>query len=174
MACPIDFCAFTWEAFASLVTGIAAVSGAVWVGRKQVAIQEKQVELKTQSLKSELFAKRLENYESVRDFMNSVLRTPDVIDDQLLNRFFVAQREARFLFSPNVYQRLDEIWNLCAKLNALALQLNHEIKDNAHAGVDLPQQKLAASLAVNDRYVTLHETYAEMSLEPMMDSPPSP
>jgi hypothetical protein len=161
----IDWCAFTWEAFATLAAGLAAVIAAWRLGKRQIAIQEKQLYLQAQSLKSELFERRLQNYETVRDLLNNILSTPDDIDPHLQSRFFVALREARFLFSANVYERLDEIWSLCVDLNALALQERQEISLNGHAGVELPQKKHDAYLAVNEKYKTLHETYAEMSLD---------
>ncbi len=164
---------FSWEAFAALVTGLAAVIAAWRLGKRQTAIQDKQVELQAQALKSDLFARRLENYETVRDFLNSILSKPHDIDSHLQSRFFVALREARFLFSSNVYGRLDEIWNLCGELNVLELQVHQEITLNGHAGVDLPRVRHEAYLAVSGRYATLHEVYAEMSLESLADVKPS-
>jgi len=37
--------AFSWEAFASILTGIAAVSGAVYIGHRQMKIKEQELRL---------------------------------------------------------------------------------------------------------------------------------
>lgn len=40
--CDIDWCSFTWQAFATLTTGVIAAGGATIIGIKQVGISRKQ------------------------------------------------------------------------------------------------------------------------------------
>jgi hypothetical protein len=154
---PVNWSQFSWEAFATLLTGLAAVIAAWHIGRKQTAIQ-------SQALRSDLFTKRLENYETVRDFMNSVLRTPGDIDPNLQNKFFTAQREARFLFSDHVWQGLDRIHELHSELHGLSCEMRQEIATQGHAGVSLPQLRHAAYKAYSHEYRNLHLLYSEMKL----------
>lgn len=154
----INWCGFSWEAFASLLTGILAVGAAWWVGRKQTQIQ-------TQALKSDLFDRRLENYETVRDLVHAMLANPAEFDPILLNKFFTAKRQAYFLFSSRVNRGLDEIYDLCGNLNALQLQILSETALNGHSGSQLPQEKHEAFLALSARYRALPRLYDEMRLD---------
>ena len=87
----IDWCAFTWGAFATLVTGLGAVAGAVTIGLKQVRLQGLTV-------RSNLFDRRFTNYEAVRNFLVDILRRNGESDLEIQRKFFVARRESRFLF----------------------------------------------------------------------------
>ena len=56
--CPIYWSAFSWEAFATLATGLAAVGGAVWILMRQQLSLDRQVELQELKLRSDLFDRR--------------------------------------------------------------------------------------------------------------------
>lgn len=165
MSCTIAWCSFSWEAFATLITGVAAVGAAIYIGRRQTEIQKKQADIQLQAIRANLFERRLENYETVRDLINSLLRNADEIDTGLQQQFFIAQREAQFLFSQKVYDGLSEIWNLCAELNAAALELRQSQMSGGHADVGLSAQKLAAFHALNAKYRELSGLYSEMKLD---------
>ena len=62
---PIYWAEFSWEAFAALFTGIAAVGGAIYIGKRQTKIAERQTEilnrqtlLAEQELRIQLLEKR--------------------------------------------------------------------------------------------------------------------
>ena len=171
MSCPIAWCSFSWEAFATLATGLTAVGAAVYIGRKQTEIQKKQADIQLQAIRADLFERRLENYETVRDLINSLLRNADEIDSGLEQRFFIAQREAQFLFNQKVNDGLSEIWNLCGELNAVALELRQNQISQGHAGVELPARKQAAFQALNAKYRELSSLYSEIRLDIETPSP---
>lgn len=153
----IAWCDFTWQAFATLTTGALAVGGATWIGLRQVGIQNLK-------LRADLFDRRFRNYEAVRDFLNSVLSKPDEIDSLALSQFFVAQREARFLFGAKVCDGLSNIWTECGELNAISLEINSQYAQNGHAGVDLPQKKQAIYTKIDTKYRNLYKLYNEINL----------
>lgn len=125
----------SWEAAATLATGLAAVAGAIVVSRKQVSILQDQVRIagrqtdiqaglasiEALKLKSELFGARFEVYDAVRKwlaFIVSEARSPrnhpgDAPDEiEVIDRFISAWDRSRFLFRPEVYGRLDELRKL--------------------------------------------------------------
>ena len=121
----IDWDKFDWPSFAalmgalaSLIVGIVAVVFAYRVGIRQAGIAERQadilsrqVALEEASLKAELFERRLATYEIAADF---VLHLSDLGDsDEGKARFAtyaMKMRESQFLFGPDVYAALVEIW----------------------------------------------------------------
>lgn len=121
----IDWHGFDWPSFAalmgalaSLIVGIVAVVFAYRVGIRQAGIAERQadilsrqVALEEASLKAELFERRLATYEIAADF---VLHLSDLGDsDEGKARFAhyaMKMRESQFLFGPDVYAALVEIW----------------------------------------------------------------
>ena len=56
----------SWEAFASFFTGVLAVSGAIFIGRKQTKIQESQVRLLETQIRISLFEERKQCFENMR------------------------------------------------------------------------------------------------------------
>ena len=115
----IDLSGFTWEAFATLATGFAAVAGASVVGLRQTKISKRQNEildrqsrLAEAELRADLFERRLQTFEATADFVIHISELPD--DDQKhrerMNLFAAKLRESQFLFKPHVYAALTEIW----------------------------------------------------------------
>lgn len=164
MACPITWCAFSWEAFATLFTGVSAVAGAVWVARGQTKIQKRQTEMQASALRSDLFDRRFENYESIRDFLSTFLRAPEEINFRNNEKFFIAKREARFLFSKKVWKGLEEIWLECIDLSSIASETNQSLVQEGYCNQELIERKVVLFNQVNAKYRTLHELYEEMNL----------
>lgn len=114
----IDRWQFRWGDFATLITGAAAVAGAVWLGRKQtkiaerqVAIMDRQILLDEHNLKAELFKRRLETYKITVDFLANLGALEDEEEHkERLKSYAFKMQESRFIFSPHVYPALFEIW----------------------------------------------------------------
>jgi hypothetical protein len=119
--CVIDWCAFTWQAFATLTTGFAAVVGATFIGlrqhalvREQAQIARRQAETAESSaitarlkLRADLFERRLEVHSAMLTYLKAALAkdqdkiweaTPE-LDKQLVH--------AKFLFSNDVTSQLE-------------------------------------------------------------------
>ena len=130
----IDWGAFTWEAFATLATGLAAVAGAVWVGSrqmniayaqtrislKQTAILDRQNRLEESKLRAELFDRRMLVYEATADFLINLrdIRGQSAGVAERLQTFSQKMRESEFLFAPKVHRGLVEIWEAGNQLRA--------------------------------------------------------
>ncbi len=139
---PIEIAAqtFPWEACATLVTGFLAVGGAVWVGKKQTHISMQQTEiLKRQAdvqhvaVQQALFDRRFAVHEATLALVEEAIRKRNFPDET--DREFLTQREvARFLFTPKVVEKLDEIRNELIEL---------EFQKNTAEDPKLRQQALA-------------------------------
>ncbi|OYY79425.1 MAG: hypothetical protein B7Y43_03160 [Sphingomonas sp. 28-62-20] len=72
--CAIDWCSFTWQAFATLTTGLIAATGAIAIGWRQVGISRKVAELTLLAQREKLFDRLFELYETVRTYAAAVTR----------------------------------------------------------------------------------------------------
>lgn len=109
----IDWCAFDWSSFATLTTGLMAVGAAAYAGLKQLEILSRQTQLEEVKLRADLFQKRMETYEAIKDFLLNFWPDPDKNpsdQDQML-RVSLKIRESQFLFSdPSIYETLKSYW----------------------------------------------------------------
>lgn len=140
----IDWHGFDWPSFAtlvgalaSLIVGLVAVAFAYRVGIRQAGIAQRQadilsrqVALEEASLKAELFERRLGTYEIAADF---VIHLSDLGEsDEGKARFAhyaMKMRESQFLFGPDVYAALNEIWEAGNRLRvarAISMSLHDE------------------------------------------------
>jgi hypothetical protein len=108
---------FTWEAFATLLTGVSAVGGAVWVGLKQTAISHRQTEILARQarieelgLRSELFERRFAVYEATRRFLSEIVANDGRCSIETEQAFEIALNESNFLFCDDVQARLKTMW----------------------------------------------------------------
>ena len=102
--CSVLWSAFTWEAFATLFTGLAAVVGAVYIGHRQLRISELTV-------RTELFDKRFEYYKLFEKYLSAVRSTEGEISLELQNEFLAESRKAELIFPTKITPEIDEIWN---------------------------------------------------------------
>lgn len=132
MTCGINWCGFTWEAFATLTAGCAAVGGATWVGLRQLRVTaqqasiadrqasimsrqadilEHQVQVDRAKLRADLFERRLAVYKAsktyVRDAMT--LRADFDPNPEVWTELTVQLEQAEFLFAGEVRSRLQTI-----------------------------------------------------------------
>jgi hypothetical protein len=97
---------FSWEAFATLATGAAAVGAAWWVGRNQMDIQRRQIKLIENDLKIQLLEKRKACVESMREIHFAWNGQVELSDDQW-RKFYLLLQDVELLFPPNIAQKFD-------------------------------------------------------------------
>ena len=160
----IDWCAFTWEAFATLVTGLLAVGGASLIGFGQMKIQEKQVDLQDLALRSDLFERRYSVYERVREFVVEICQTADSPEWETQQNFFVAKGEAKFLFDDKVVEGVDEIWKRACDFRALKQTMNRIYSNEGHYGDGNVDKERDASEWWSDRLITIPDLFDQLKL----------
>lgn len=127
----IDFTRLTWEAFATFLTGIAAVGGAIAIGIRQTDIQRRQVELQQLELRRLLFDQRMPVYEATVAWITHILATGNIPARQLAEQSYIRNNQdaaenarqaaierefveaierSRFVFSPHVFEALERLW----------------------------------------------------------------
>jgi hypothetical protein len=116
---------FPWEALATAITGALAVAGAVWIGRKQVQISDKQTEIQAalakieeEKLRAELFDKRFAVYDATARFIGETLARGRFPQDDTRREFELALDRSKFLFPPSVKRELVELHNKAIALDA--------------------------------------------------------
>lgn len=105
----------TWEAFATLAAGGAAVIGATLIGLNQTKILDAQHRLEKLRLKSELFDKRYRIFGEFAVFLDVAATrvqelTPTVIEGTRQN-----VERSIFLFDQSVYDALSPLFELGQK-----------------------------------------------------------
>ncbi len=112
-------------AAATFLTGIAAVVAAARIGRRQVQIASRQVEIigkQTQlqelSVREALFERRFKIYRKTQDMLASIFRAAEPPSNDEISDFWRATDQAQFLFRPEVHQ---EMVRILQALNTLAI-----------------------------------------------------
>jgi hypothetical protein len=172
MGCPIVWSAFSWEAFATLATGLAAVIAASIIGWRQTGIQTRQTEILEQqalaqslALKVELFDRRYSVYDMVKEHLGSMLNDGRIPNDETTRNFHIAMGEAKLLFSDEVSSGLSEIWKLSCELDEAVSQMTQSYSNSGDNGVENSRRKSELGRKLNSRLQTLPELFAEMSLK---------
>jgi hypothetical protein len=129
MPCPINWCAFTWEAFATLATGAAAVGGATFIGLRQLKITgqqagiaarqtdvasrqadilEHQVQVDRAKLRADLFDRRLAVYKACKAYIRGAMSVRAEFDTsfELAQELGTQLEQAEFLFAGEVRELL--------------------------------------------------------------------
>jgi hypothetical protein len=173
----IDVYSFTWEAFSTLFTGLAAVAGAVYVGLRQAGISKaqtdiasrqtlilaKQVGLDELKLRADLFEKRFAVYEATRDILSQAMqdsKRPPRGDEREM-AFLIAKDQATFLFRPSVGDDLQAIWmSICAS-QAVRTEMDANYARDQTYGEGLPKKQLEHSLWQAERLRTLSDVFGD-------------
>lgn len=136
-----EFAWISWEAFATLATGIAAVIAAAFVGLRQAKILERQVEIQEAQtaiqdrqvailerqlgvenlrVRHDLFDERMRVYESFRAWLSDILVTGRVPPSGSALEVGMADAldRSRFLFGPDVHPALERVRKLSVSLEA--------------------------------------------------------
>lgn len=159
---------FTWEAFATLLTGVLAVGAAVYIGRRQVAISdrqgrilEKQVGLDALKHRSDLFERRFEIYEASARFLGAIVTHAAEPDREIEMRFLSAMNASKFLFAPNVAADLKEIWKESCAFFATKSVMRANYDKTGSYGEGMPAKELQQITSLNARLESLSELFGE-------------
>ena len=174
----VDWCSFTWEAFATLATGLAAVCAAWWIGRKQTKIQIAQVDVQRMTLRAELFDRRYEVYEFTRIFLNKIntVYQDDIVDlrEDWVRNFLSAMQKSKIIFSRAVFDGLDQIWRKAVEFSALKEEMGEIYREEGHYGAGNPERKRIAMTWLFDQLEKLPELFEELNLGSLAGSVPPP
>jgi hypothetical protein len=164
----IYWTAFTWEAFATLASGLAAVAAAFTVGRRQVAIADRQskildrqVALDEMTLRSELFDRRFAIYERTRALLSAVLVHDAPAEDPVVRAFQVALNQSTFLFRPSVCAHLGVIWDRYCKYGAVKGMMDDNFRRTGQYGNELIEVHTAHLLYFNETLQDLSEALGD-------------
>lgn len=91
-----------WSAAATLVTGLAAVGGAVFVGARQTEIQAKQVALQEQELRLELLARRADAIKELVDFYRAYVPSAGPLSPEVRFEIYDSLTRACLIFPENI------------------------------------------------------------------------
>ena len=168
----IDFTRLTWEAFATFLTGVLAVGGAIAIGLRQTAILRRQVDLQQLELRRLLHDLRLPVYEATKAWLGHIVQTGTIpnrigglgnlipgsvehIAEQERQRsleeaFLDAIEKSRFLFGPPVFVSLERLWTAGNQLHLHRVkQLGPPEGRGAHAEKELDLLKWLSGQRAN-------------------------
>lgn len=167
----IDWSAFSWEAFATLATGLAAVAGAIVIGLKQVritgrqtAILNQQAELEKKRLAHDLYDRRYKVFETTALMLHGMLGGIDPVQKKVQNDFLVALVESRFLFEPAVASALDEIWSKFVSKEYLEKKMQRDHDARGEYSIGDPDKELEINTWLDERIRTLPDLFHQLRL----------
>jgi hypothetical protein len=151
----------------TFVTGIGAVIAAYIVGRRQTKIANRQTEildrqvaLAETNLKADLFERRLSTYEAAAAF---VLHLGDLGETEegkaRIDLFGTKLRESQFLFRPEVYQALLEIWEAGNQFRVARAESISRREDQLPSDPELARRIEGHMFWSLERLKTLHEVF---------------
>lgn len=152
---------FTWDAFATLLTGVLAVAGAVWVGLRQTKILDRQTRLADLTFKSDLFEKRAAVFEATAEFLAEILRQAAYPDRDREVAFIHAMGQARFLFGAGVHDGLEEIRKRALNLAALKREMESTFAREGHYGDGNPDREYELLRWFDERFRTLTDLFGD-------------
>ena len=159
---------FTWEAFATLVTGASAVGGAVWVGirqsgisHRQTQILDRQVRLEELSLRADLFERRFVVYEATRKFLAEIVAHADKPTPEVEREFVIALNESVFLFNGDVHIRIRGIWKTACEFFAGHTVLEAANRRGATNPQDLLDREHKQLLELSDKLLNLAAEFGD-------------
>jgi hypothetical protein len=121
----------TWEAAATLIAGILAVSAATVVALKQGSIVKRQALLQELALRHDLFDKRMAIFRTVRHYVARMIHassSKDDIADEMVE-FGDAVEEARFLLSKKLFLELSSIEHAAQEILRSIYHMEHNDRD---------------------------------------------
>ena len=128
-----------WEAIATLVTGMAAVAGAVIVATKQIGVQtrqnqilERQIRLEEARLNGELYERRSALYSATDAAIAQALGKEDADTRIAAYRTFALQNSAsQFLVPPQIVAFLKQVEELINE--KIIAEINAELNANGQS-----------------------------------------
>ncbi len=168
--CDIDWPAVgsVGQAIATLLTGFAAVAGAVIVARKQAVIAERQTKIlaeqariEAMKLRHELFDRRVKIYDACREFilwtMGDMLRG----EANLWAEIGAARRDARFLFPPSVERAINEFIGKATEVLETTYAMNKEYENKKEFRQEDIDRRHAAVLWLGEQLHNLDEMFGD-------------
>lgn len=135
---------FSWEAFATLAAGAMAVGAAIWVGRRQLKIADRQTEILGQqaaiaglAVRTELFDRRMEVYEASWDLLMEIVRHAAEPPREAEQRFLRAKADAKMLFSAEIGAYLQAFWEDVIHFSAAHKECRRHYDRHGHYGPSL-------------------------------------
>jgi hypothetical protein len=163
MLSSIAWSAFTWEAFATLLAGLAAVAGAFFLGRRQIEILGRQTHLQESNLKISIFEKRMDVFRSVERFIYGVIAAGGPVSHEIERGFLIAEQEARFLFAKDVIDFLSEVWNNYVQLKVFKNVMQEEHEESGHYGEESRAKVHAAMQWISNCSDSLAQRFESIS-----------
>ncbi len=160
----INWYAFSWEAFATLATGFAAVFAAYQLGRRQVVIQETQAKLQELTLRSELFDRRYRIYERVKLNIDKLLAHAKPLEWTECSDLSRANLEASFLFDSETCTKIDEIVNRVFEFRKLNDEMQQTFQNSGHYGDGNPRLQSEQLKWFANRVGTLNLLFHQLKL----------
>ena len=166
----------SWEAAATLITGILAVGAAIYVGRRQAGIaatqadiqrdqlriQEELRKLEELKLRTELFDKRVEVYDATRDWIGWIVayaktpgsrldgKPPTEESRKVARDFNHGVDRSRFLFRPEVFIKLNKLRRDGLALNLAQNRYTRSRSDAAREKAVDDENEILQALSVFD------------------------
>jgi len=171
----IDWPSFTWEAFATLSTGFAAVTGAFVLGRRQLDISrqqtasaarqneilERQLRLAELAYRHALFDRRMEVYVGIRDYLVDIMREAKPPTGETALRFHNAMSAARFVFSAEVNEKLEQLRLYVLDYRVLTLNMKAVIEQKGPWRHNEPQQESDMLEQLSEHLRTLPDLFGD-------------
>lgn len=164
----INWAAFTWDAFATLFTGILAVGAALFVGLRQVKISdrqsrilEQQADIDALKYRSELFDRRLEVYDATARFLAAILQKAAEPEQEIIRSFLLARDSARFLFVDQVTVDLHKVWDDCCAFFAAKRASDANFAKTGSYGDSASELEYKQLNVINDRFQNLSDLFGD-------------
>lgn len=155
---------FSWEAFATLVTGLAAVGGAGWLGHRQTKILAKQgdildhqTRLERAKLRFDMFDRRYAYVELFDRFLQRV-KSDRAVWTTVDTEFLTKSREAEFLFPRELKVIIDEVWTLGNEYQSVVEDLDNDDTDVVAKARERRAKIRAELSSTRERFGTMCET----------------
>jgi hypothetical protein len=153
-----DCNAFPWEAAATLLTGFAAVFGAVCIAKKQTKILDQQVSLAELDQRIALFERRFKIYDEAQAFLSHFVTFAEFPTPPIEKRFRAAALEARFLFQPQVHT---DIYERAIPYGVLKRKMAADLARAIAFEPDDIVKDLAENIWLSETLNNLHEVFGD-------------
>ncbi|SFK71710.1 hypothetical protein [Caulobacter sp. UNC279MFTsu5.1] len=157
----IDPYSFTWEAFATLFTGLVAVAGAVVIGLRQTQILGRQVALAEMDQRIALFERRFKIYDDANLFLNHMIAFAGFPPKPIEDRFRASALEARLLFPSKVHDDLWAIYKRALQYDVLKKKMAADFARDHQYAADDTDQELIENLWLNETLINLLDVFGD-------------
>jgi hypothetical protein len=107
-----------WEAWATFVVGLAAVFGAIRIGKNQATILARQASTEAMKLRADLYDRRIAVHTAAERFYQQTYLNLGSTPVDVRNEFYEARSRSRFIFGEDVHRFLNDMLASSRKLGA--------------------------------------------------------